>query len=97
MKKTKFFTEDSIEKLQRNVNNWLSNNNAIYIIRTDMQVASIVNKAIYCFYILYGTSKISEQELIAEQMESVIPAEQILPDVKSEDIITPDKDIYNKV
>lgn len=97
MKKTKFFTEESIEKLQRNVNNWLSKNNAIGIIRTDMQVAAMVNKTIYCFYILYETSKISEQEMIAVQMESVMPSEEILTDVKSEDMVTPDKDIYNKV
>lgn len=96
MKKTKFFSEESIDKLQRTVNSWLSKNKAVNIIRTDMQVAA-GNKTSYCFYILYeGITMAAEME-IASEIEAVLPAGEVLPDVKPEDIITPDKDIYNRV
>lgn len=95
MKKTKFFSEDSIDKLQRNVNSWLSKNKVIGIIRTDMQVATAVSKTSYCFYILYETTAMSAELALSEQMENVMPASEILPDVRPEDIITPDKDVYN--
>lgn len=97
MKKTKFFSEDSIEKLQRNVNGWLAKNKGVSILRTDMQVATIANKASYCFYILYEGIALAAEMQIASEIEAMLPAEEVLPDVKPEDIVAPDKDIYNKV
>lgn len=97
MKKTKFFSEDNIDDLQRNVNHWLSKNRTIGIIRTDMQVTAIADKAKYCFYILYGAIEMQGGMELAAELEAVLPAEAVLPDVKPEDIVAPDKDIYNKV
>lgn len=97
MKKTKFFSEDSIDKLQRNVNGWLSKNKSIGIIRTDMQVATVTNKASYCFYILYDAITQSESIGISEEMEAIIPSEEPIVKLAPEKIIPPDKDIFNKV
>ncbi|MCW3121110.1 MAG: hypothetical protein JWQ38_602 [Flavipsychrobacter sp.] len=95
MKRTKIFTEDSAEKLQRGINNWLSKNRAIGIIRTDMQVTSIANKAAYSFYILYETLEASAEVAVSAQMESILTSEEIQTEVKPENVITPDKDVYN--
>lgn len=83
MKKTKFFIEESIEKLELSVNAWLSDHKTIGIIRTDMQAASLSARNAFSFYILYEAIEEVSTQAISAQMENVAA------DTDHKDLITP--------
>lgn len=85
MKKTKFFIEESIEKLELSVNAWLSDNKTIGIIRTDMQAASLSARNAFSFYILYEAIEEASTQAISVQMEKVTA------DTDHKDMITPEQ------
>ncbi len=85
MKKTKFFIEESIEKLELGVNAWLSDNKTIGIIRTDMQAASLSARNAFSFYILYESIEETDTRSISGQVENIMPA------VDHEKMITPEQ------
>lgn len=85
MKKTKFFIEESIEKLELSVNAWLSDNKTIGIIRTDMQAASLSARTCFSFYILYEAIEETDTRSVSEQVENIMPA------VDHEKMITPEQ------
>lgn len=80
MKKTQFFTGQSVEDLQLSVNTWLSEHKDIAILHSDLEVAAKANASSYIFYILYEGGAGGQALTASELMQQVMPDEAIVPD-----------------
>ncbi|MBL7717990.1 MAG: hypothetical protein JNL72_04070 [Flavipsychrobacter sp.] len=80
MKKVKLFSEETVEQLQRSVNDWLLANKAIGIIRTDMQCSSAGGAATHQFYILYEVLEAAAEIAVANQAAEAIAGQAVVPD-----------------
>ena len=80
MKKTQFFTSQSVEELQLNVNTWLSEHKGIAIIHSDLEVAARAKSYSYIFYMLYEDGAGSSSVATAEVMQQAMPDDGIIPD-----------------
>ena len=80
MKKTQFFTGQSVEELQLNVNTWLSEHKDIAIIHSDLEVAARAKSNSYIFYVLYEDGAGSSSVATAEVMQQAMPDDGIIPD-----------------
>ena len=79
MKKTHFFSGESIEALQLNINTWLSEHKNISILRTGMESAAAKAHIVYSFYILYEDTAAEEATAVAGSIEQALPGNVVLP------------------
>ena len=79
MKKTQFFSDNSVEALQQHVNAWLGGHKDIGVIHSGMTAAATTGATSYSFYILYESLVNEAAADVSTALAEPIPAGAVLP------------------